>query len=132
MTGPGPMRRSLAWQRFLEALAERGPCVLVIEDLHWADEGLLNFLDDFAAGGAGLPLLLVTTARPELLDRRPQWGGGKINATTLAIPPLSADDTARIVHALRATPALSATRQRQLLDRAGGEPALRRRVPPAC
>jgi class 3 adenylate cyclase/tetratricopeptide (TPR) repeat protein len=111
-----------AWQRFLEALAERGPCVLVIEDLHWADEGLLNFLDDFAAGCAGLPLLLVTTARPELLDRRPQWGGGKINATTLAIPPLSADDTARIVHALLATTALSATRQRQLLDRAGGNP----------
>ncbi len=44
-----------AWQRFLEALAERGPCVLVVEDLHWADEGLLNFLDDFAAGCAGLP-----------------------------------------------------------------------------
>ncbi len=111
-----------AWQRFLEALAERGPCVLVVEDLHWADEGLLNFLDDFAAGCAGLPLLLVTTARPELLVRRPQWGGGKTNATTLSIPPLSEQDTARIVHALLAKPALSATQQRQLLDRAGGNP----------
>ena len=104
-----------AWQRFLEALAERGPCVLVIEDLHWADEGLLNFLDDFAAGCAGLPLLLVTTARPELLDRRPQWGGGKINATTFAVSP-----TTRRGSCMRSWPRrpLSATRQRQLLDRA--------------
>jgi len=111
-----------AWQRYLEALAERGPCVLVVEDLHWADDGLLNFLDDFAAGCAGLPMLLVTTARPELLARRPQWGGGKTNATTLSIPPLSATDTARIVQALLATPVLSADLQQQLIERAGGNP----------
>jgi class 3 adenylate cyclase/tetratricopeptide (TPR) repeat protein len=111
-----------AWQRYLEALAERGPCVLVVEDLHWADDGLLNFLDDFAAGCAGLPLLLVTTARPELLTRRPQWGGGKTNATTLSIPPLSPTDTARIVQALLSTPVLSADVQQQLIDRAGGNP----------
>ena len=111
-----------AWQRYLEAIAERGPCVLAIEDLHSADDGLLNFLDDFAASCTGLPMLLVTTARPELLARRPQWGGGKTNATTLSIPPLSEADTARIVASLLDRPLLSAEVQQRLLDRAGGNP----------
>jgi class 3 adenylate cyclase/tetratricopeptide (TPR) repeat protein len=111
-----------AWQRYLEALAERGPCVLVVEDLHSADDGLLDFLDDFAAGCTGLPMLLLTTARPELLDHRPQWGGGKTNSTTLTIPPLTEVDTARIVQMLLGRAALPAALQQHLLDRAGGNP----------
>ena len=111
-----------AWQRYLEALAERGPCVLVVEDLHSADDGLLDFLDDFAAGCTGLPMLLLTTARPELLDHRPQWGGGKTNSTTLTIPPLTEVDTARIVQTLLGRAALPAALQQHLLDRAGGNP----------
>ncbi|HJQ42600.1 MAG TPA: AAA family ATPase [Jatrophihabitantaceae bacterium] len=110
------------WQRFLEALAERGPTVLVVEDLHWADEGLLDFIDDFADACAGLPMLLVVTARPELLSRRPQWGGGKPNASTLSLPPLSDVQTAQIVQAMLAKSALPADLQTQLLERAGGNP----------
>ena len=63
--------------RFFEALAEQRPLVLVFEDLHWADDGLLDFVDHLVEWATGVPLLVVGTARPELLERRPGWGGGK-------------------------------------------------------
>ena len=63
-----------AWRRFLEAIAERGPAVLVFEDLHWADDGLLDFVDDLVDWLRTVPLLVVGTARPELLERRPALG----------------------------------------------------------
>src|SRR5207302_6443181 len=55
-----------AWRRYLEALAEQRPLVLVFEDLQWADEGLLDFIDELAEWASGVPLLVVCTARPEL------------------------------------------------------------------
>jgi class 3 adenylate cyclase len=63
-----------AWRQFFEALAERRPLVLVFEDLHWADDGLLDFVDYLADWADQVPLLVVATARPELLARRPGWG----------------------------------------------------------
>src|SRR5579862_1305795 len=78
-----------AWRTYFEGLAEERPLVLVFEDLHWADEGLLDFVDHVADWATGVPLFVVGTARPELLDRRPGWGGGKLNATTLALSPLA-------------------------------------------
>src|SRR6266511_3008976 len=95
--GGGSSERSeafAAWRRFFEALADTRPAVLVFEDLHWADEGLLDFVDGLVEWVSSVPLLLVATARPELLERRPGWGGGKANATTLSLAPLSEDDTA--------------------------------------
>jgi hypothetical protein len=71
-----------AWRYFFEALAESRPLVLVFEDLHWANEGLLDFVDYLADWAGGVPLLVVGSARPELLERRPGWGGGKPNALT--------------------------------------------------
>src|SRR3990172_11156522 len=76
-----------AWRRFLEAMAEQRPLIVVFEDLHWADESLLDFVDELVDWVAEVPLLVVATARPELLERRPGWGGGKLNATTLALAP---------------------------------------------
>jgi class 3 adenylate cyclase len=110
------------WRRFLEALAERNPAVLVFEDLHWADDGLLDFLDDLVDWVRDVPLLIVTTARPELLERRSGWGGGKANATTISLQPLPEKDTARLVAALLARPLQLADDQRMLLERAGGNP----------
>ena len=86
-----------AWRQFVEALAEARPLVLVFEDLHWADDGLLDFVDYLAEWAGGVPLLVVGTARPELLARRPGWGGGKPNALTLSLAPLSDEDTARLI-----------------------------------
>ena len=93
-----------AWRRFLEGLAEQRPLVLVFEDIHWADEILLDFVDELVDWVTDVPLLVVATARPELLERRPGWGGGKLNATTLALAPLSDEQTAELIGATSRPP----------------------------
>ena len=111
-----------AWRRFLEGLAEQRPLVLVVEDIHWADESLLDFLDELVDWVTDVPLLVVATARPELLERRPNWGGGKLNATTLALAPLTNDETAQLLGSVLESPVLPAEAQAALLERAGGNP----------
>ncbi|MBD0337921.1 MAG: AAA family ATPase [Thermoleophilia bacterium] len=111
-----------AWRGFFEAIADEGPLVLVFEDLHWADEGLLDFVDHLADWARGVPLLVVCSARPELLDRRPGWGGGKLNAQTLALAPLADADSARLIGELLGQALLPAETQAALLERAGGNP----------
>jgi class 3 adenylate cyclase/tetratricopeptide (TPR) repeat protein len=111
-----------AWRQFFEALSERRPLVLVFEDLHWADDGLLDFVDYLADWADQVPLLVVATARPELLARRPGWGGGKPNAVTLSLAPLSDGDTARLIGLLLSRAVLEAGQQAVLLARAGGNP----------
>ncbi|WP_162788328.1 BTAD domain-containing putative transcriptional regulator [Amycolatopsis albispora] len=87
---PGQMLA--AWCRFLEAVAVAGPVLVVLEDLHWATDELLDFVDALSDHAAPVPLFVVATARPELLQRRPGWGGGRRHATTTTMDPLS--DTA--------------------------------------
>ena len=111
-----------AWRQFFEALAERRPLVLVFEDLHWADDGLLDFVDYLAGWAGEVPLLVVGTARPELLARRPGWGGGKPNTIILSLPPLPDEDTARLIGLLVGRAVLDAGQQAVLLARAGGNP----------
>jgi class 3 adenylate cyclase/tetratricopeptide (TPR) repeat protein len=114
--------RFAAWRQFFEAIAEQRPTVLVFEDLHWADDDLLDFVDHLVDWGSGVPLLVACTARPELLERRPGWGGGKPNALTLSISPLSDDDTARLLSGLLERSVMPAETQASLLARAGGNP----------
>jgi class 3 adenylate cyclase len=111
-----------AWRRFFEALADRRPLVLAFEDLHWADNDLLDFVDELADWVEGVPLLVLCTARPELLDRRPGWGGGKRNAVTVSLAPLGEDETARLIAQLLNRSVLPAETQAALLGRAGGNP----------
>jgi class 3 adenylate cyclase len=111
-----------AWRRFLEGVADQGPLVLVFEDLHWADDGLLDFVDHLVDWASGVPLLLVCTARPELLARRAGWGGGKPNATTVSLAALSAAETSTLLEALLERAELPAEMQATLLERAGGNP----------
>ena len=111
-----------AWRRLLEAAAEQRPLILVFEDLHWADDGLLDFVDHLADWATTVPLLIVGTARPELLDRRPGWGGGKRNAFTLSIGSLSDDETAQLLQRLLDRPVLDADAQQAVLRRAEGNP----------
>ena len=124
-SGGGGDRRAeahSAWRRLLEALAEHRPLVLVFEDLHWADDGLLDFVDYLAEWAGNVALLILGTARPELLDRRPGWGGGKRNASTLSIPPLSQEETAQLLGVLLEQALLPAEIQAQVLARAEGNP----------
>src|SRR5204863_1899473 len=111
-----------AWRRFLEGLAEQRPVVLVFEDLHWADDGLLDFVDYLSDWASAVPLLIVCMARPELLDRRPGWGGGKRNALTLSIGALSDDETAQLLQRLLDRAVLDADAQQAVLRRAEGNP----------
>jgi tetratricopeptide (TPR) repeat protein len=105
-----------AWSRFFEAMAEQRPLVLVFEDLQWADDGLLDFVEHLADWVRDVPLLILCTARPELLERRPAWGGGKPNAATVSLAPLTDDDTAKLISAL------GADTESGLLERCGGNP----------
>jgi tetratricopeptide (TPR) repeat protein len=96
--------------------------VLLFEDLHWADNALLEFVERLVDWSSGLPILVVCTGRPELYENHPAWGGGKRNSTTVALSPLSPTDTSRLVAALLDSAILPADTQAALLERAGGNP----------
>ena len=95
---------------------------MMFEDLHWADDGLLDFVDYMAGWAGEVPLLIIGTARPELLTRRPGWGGGKPNAVTLSLAPLSEEDTAELIGLLLGRAELEAGQRAAVLERAGGNP----------
>ena len=122
VAGVGREEAFSAWRRYLEALAAQRPTVLVLEDLHWADGALLDFVEHLLDWSAGVPLMVLATARPELHDARQAWGGGRRNSATVGLSPLSDDDTARLVAALLQRSVLSAETQIALLERAGGNP----------
>jgi class 3 adenylate cyclase/tetratricopeptide (TPR) repeat protein len=111
-----------AWRRYLEGLAAWRETVLVFEDLHWADDALLAFLEHLAEWSDDVPLLILCTARPELFERRPGWGAGQRNAHTINLSPLSDDETAELVAALAAQSLLRPELTQQVLERAGGNP----------
>jgi class 3 adenylate cyclase/tetratricopeptide (TPR) repeat protein len=111
-----------AWRRFVEAIAASHPLVLVVEDLHWADPAMLEFLQHLVERSSGLPLLIVATARPELLERSPAWAEAGAAATLLPLGALSDLDTALLVAALVGRSVLPVGVQALLLERAGGNP----------
>ncbi|HEX8025528.1 MAG TPA: adenylate/guanylate cyclase domain-containing protein, partial [Candidatus Limnocylindrales bacterium] len=100
-TEPAPVEE-LVWavRRFLEKLASDGPLVVVVDDLHWAESTVLDLVEHLADWIHGVPVLLLALARPELLDVRQGWGGGKPDATTFLLEPLPADQTSELVDAL--------------------------------
>jgi len=122
VAGVGREEAFSAWRRYLEALAAQRPTVLVLEDLHWADSSLLDFVEHLLDWAAGVPLMVLATARPELHDARQGWGGGRRNSATVGLSPLSDEDTARLVAALLERSVLPAETQAALLERAGGNP----------
>jgi class 3 adenylate cyclase/tetratricopeptide (TPR) repeat protein/type II secretory pathway predicted ATPase ExeA len=88
-----------AVRSLVEAASRRWPVVIAIEDIHWADEGMLDLIDYMARWIRG-PVLIVCLARDELLERRPGWGGGRRNYTTIALEPLTQGETRELVSAL--------------------------------
>jgi len=111
-----------AWLRFFEAMAQQHPLVMVVEDIHWADDALLDFLEHVAEWAVGVPILLVCAARPELLSDRSDWGGGLRNAATISLAPLANDEAAVLLSALLGRSVLLAETQQLILERAGGNP----------
>jgi DNA-binding SARP family transcriptional activator len=91
-----------AVRRFFEALAERSPLVLVFDDIHWGEATFLDLIEHIADWTHSVPILLVCIARPELLDVRPGWGGGKLNATAVLLEPLSELESSELIDNLSA------------------------------
>jgi class 3 adenylate cyclase/tetratricopeptide (TPR) repeat protein len=111
-----------AWRRLIEAMAASGPVVLVVEDLHWADPAMIEFLGHLVEHSTGLPLLILATARPELLERHPGWGNDHPAATRIPLGALSDLETAQLVAALVGRSVLPVGVQALLLERADGNP----------
>jgi len=111
-----------AWRRFFELLAGRGPLVLVFDDLHWADDAVLDFLDQLVRDSDPTRLLVVGTARLELLERRTEWSDSTAVRVALRLESLSAEETRELLHALAHDLEIGADVERGLLERAAGNP----------
>ena len=109
-----------AWVAFLETLARERPLVLLIEDGHWADDQLCDLIDTLVAQVSG-PLLVLVTARPELLERRPSWGGARDRASALHLDALPPADTGRLLGELLGVDVPDEIRS-LVVDRAEGNP----------
>lgn len=109
-----------AWLEFLQDLVAERPVVVLIEDIHWAEDPLLDLLERTGREVQG-PLLIVGTARPELLDGRPTWGGGPRNASLLWLQPLSEDEAGRLFDDALAE-ALPLELRNLVVERAEGNP----------
>ncbi len=120
--GPRYERNDLfsAWRVFFERLAEVNPVVMVFEDMQWADDSLLDFIDYLLEWSRSFPVFVCTLARPELHERRPTWGAGRRNFTSLYLEPLSADAMEDLLSGL--VPGLPDELRGQILDRAEGVP----------
>jgi tetratricopeptide (TPR) repeat protein len=106
----------------LEEHARTRPLVLVFDDIHWGEATFLDLVDHLADWIQDAPVLLVCIARPELLDVRPQWGGGKLNATAVRLEPLSDEESAELVDALAVSQALDGSQRRRIVEAASGNP----------
>jgi class 3 adenylate cyclase/tetratricopeptide (TPR) repeat protein len=112
----------IAWavRRLFEHVASAGPLVVVFDDLHWAEPTLMDLVEHVTDLSRDRPILLLCVARPELLDRRPGWGGGKFNATTVLLEPLTADETDELIGGL--FPDLEPSVRTKVRDVAAGNP----------
>jgi class 3 adenylate cyclase/tetratricopeptide (TPR) repeat protein len=108
-----------AARRFVESVALAQPTVFVFEDVHWADSSELELLTYFAQHVRDTPALLVATARPELLDAHPTWGGGLAAQTTIPLEPLADDAARRLAESLIGAAGVDPGR---LVEVAGGNP----------
>jgi len=115
------LKMHTAWRSLFSALASRAPVVAVIDDIHWADPALLELLEELADRVVG-PVLFVCPARPELSERRPGWGGGRRNVSSISLDPLSSEESDRLIELLLAIDDLPATVHARILERAEGNP----------
>jgi tetratricopeptide (TPR) repeat protein len=109
-----------AWRLFFERIAERGPITMVFEDLQWADNALMDFIEYLLEWSKDHPIFILTLARPEISERRPAWGAGKRNFSSLFLEPLSSEAMNELMSGL--VPGLADELRSRILDRAEGVP----------
>ncbi|MFC4031843.1 adenylate/guanylate cyclase domain-containing protein [Streptomyces polygonati] len=121
---PDPSVEDTCWAVtwLLEYAARRRPLVLTLDDCHWASSVLCDVVDHIVREVRDAPLVVLCTARPELLDRRPGWGGGVLNSGSLVVPPLGPEEVRRLAGHLTEVSAHAAGAWDALLDRAEGNP----------
>ena len=106
----------------LEGVARSGPLVAVFDDVHWGEPTFLDLVDHLAETSRSAPILLLCLARPELFERRPGWGGGKANATSLLLDRLGEEEAARLLAGLLDGTPVSLEAQQRVLGSAEGNP----------
>jgi class 3 adenylate cyclase/tetratricopeptide (TPR) repeat protein len=117
-------QQEIAWaaREWAAELADAQPLILVFEDVHWAEEPLLELIEHLAERVKDAPLMIVCLARPELLDIRPGWGGGSLRATAIELEPLAPEESEELLDALLADRELSTAERRTLLEKTEGNP----------
>ena len=110
----------MAWRLLIEAFAQQAPRIMVFEDLHWASDSMLDLVEHIISVRTHARLLIIVLSRPELLDRRPTWGGGRQNFTALALQPLSSKLTQDLIKQLTAS--FPETVRGKIVERSGGNP----------
>ena len=109
-----------AWRMFFERIAQRGPAVMVFEDIQWADDGMLDFIEELLDRSRNHPLFVVTLARPELQDRRPGWGASLRSVTAMSLDPLEPEQMAEMVRGT--VPGIAQEAVAAIVERAEGIP----------
>jgi class 3 adenylate cyclase/tetratricopeptide (TPR) repeat protein len=109
-----------AWRAFFERMAATAPVVLVFEDFHYADSGLIDFVDHLLEWSRSFPIYIVTLARPELIERRPDWGAGKRSFTSIFLEPLAPEMMKLLLRGL--IPGLPDSAEAAIVARADGIP----------
>ncbi len=119
---PSPNEAAVATRKLLEAQAAERPVVVVWDDIQWAEPTFLDLIEHIADWSRGAPIFVLCVARPELLEVRPAWGGGKANATSLLLEPLGRDQTSTLVDNLLGGAELRDTTRKRILEASAGNP----------
>jgi class 3 adenylate cyclase/tetratricopeptide (TPR) repeat protein len=120
--GTSPVDTQLAFRKLLERRAAERPQIVLLDDIQWAEEVFLDLIEHVSDWSRDAPIFLLCVARPELLELRPSWGGGKLNATTILLEPLPADDCEKLVDELARGVAFYGDVRRRILAAADGNP----------
>ncbi len=121
-TGLKPEEHEQAWRRFLIAMASAGPTVLVFEDMHWADQKMLQLVEMLGSLGKGLPLLIIATARPELRERRPDWTSAVTGAVSMSLGPMPDEHITTLYELMAGQAVFAEDSIKPLVELAGGNP----------
>jgi class 3 adenylate cyclase/tetratricopeptide (TPR) repeat protein len=117
-------QQEISWaaREWAQLMAQTQPLILVFEDIHWAEEPLLELIEHMTDWVRDGSLLILCLSRPELLDIRSDWGGGRVRATSIELEPLGEADSEQLIDALSETGDVSPETRRALLDKTGGNP----------
>jgi class 3 adenylate cyclase/tetratricopeptide (TPR) repeat protein len=119
---PSPTEAAVATRRLLEQTAVGEPLVVVWDDIQWAEPAFLDLIEHIADWSRGAPIFILCIARPELLELRPTWGGGKANATSLLLEPLAHDEASTLIDNLLGTSQLASSVRERILRTSEGNP----------